>query len=107
MGLDKAFIELDGVPLWRRQLQILEALAPDQLFIAGPPRDEWEEANAIVIPDAESGAGPLAGLVEGLRRSSTGLLVTIAVDLPHMTTDYLRELVDSCAADCGVVPSYG
>ncbi len=107
MGVDKAFIEIGGVPLWRRQLKILEALAPEQLFIAGPAHEEWEEANCIIVPDAEPGAGPLAGLVAALRASSAPLLLTIAIDLPNITSDYLRGLLDYCSADCGIVPSYG
>ena len=107
MGVDKAFIEIDGVPLWRRQLKILEALAPEQLFIAGPAHDEWQEANCIIIPDAEAGAGPLAGVVAALRASSAPLLLTLAIDLPNMTSDYLREVIDRCSNDRGVVPSYG
>jgi molybdopterin-guanine dinucleotide biosynthesis protein A len=107
MGTDKAFIEIDGVPLWRRQLQILESLAPEQLFIAGPPHEEWQETNAIIIGDTEPGAGPLAGIVAALRASSAPLLLTLAVDLPEMTADYLRALHACCSAEGGVVPSYG
>ena len=63
MGRDKAFVEIDGVPLWRRQLQLLEELLPHELFIAGPAHDEWQQTNCIIIPDAEPDAGPLAGIV--------------------------------------------
>lgn len=107
MGEDKAFIEINGVPLWRRQLQMLEALRPQELFIAGPAHDEWHDANAIVIADAEGGAGPLGGLVAGLRRSSAPMLLTLAIDLPKMTADYLRQLLGLCSVDAGVVPGYG
>ena len=107
MGTDKAFIEIDGVPLWRRQLQVLEELRPHELFIAGPPDEEWQEMNCIIIPDAEPNAGPLAGIIAALQRCSTPLLLVMAVDLPNMTSHYLRQLVDSRAADCGVVPGYG
>ncbi len=107
MGEDKAFIEVGGVPLWQRQLQMLQSLGPDELFIAGPAHDEWQEAGAIIIPDAAPGAGPLGGIVAGLRRCSAPILLTVAIDLPKISAHYLRELVDSCSADCGAVPSYG
>jgi molybdenum cofactor guanylyltransferase len=107
MGADKAFIEISGVPLWRRQLQLLESLAPEQLFIAGPAHDEWQEADCIIIPDAEAGTGPLAGIVAALRESSAPLVLTLAIDLPSMTVEYLRALLSRCWPDCGVVPSYG
>lgn len=107
MGENKAFIEINGVPVWRRQLQVLESLRPRELFIAGPAHDEWETANAIIISDAEANAGPLGGLIAALRQSSATLVLTLAIDLPHMTSDYLRELLDLCGDERGVVPSYG
>jgi molybdopterin-guanine dinucleotide biosynthesis protein A len=107
MGTDKAFIEIEGVPLWRRQLQLLEELRPDELFIAGPLRAEWQEMNCIIIPDAKQNAGPLAGIVAALQRCSAPLLLVIAIDLPNMTSRYLRELLHSCASDRGVIPSHG
>ena len=107
MGTDKAFIEIGDVPLWRRQLQLLETLRPHELFIAGPAHEEWQEMNCIIIPDAEPNSGPLSGIVAALQRCSGPLLLVIAVDLPNMTTDYLRQLVDSCASEIGVVPTTG
>ena len=107
MGTDKAFLRIDGVPLWQRQLQMLQQLVPSELFIAGPPHKEWQEMNCIIVPDAEPGAGPLAGIVAALQRCSAPLLLVVAVDLPNMTSRYLRELVDSCVGEAGTVPSYG
>ena len=106
MGTDKAFIDIEGVPLWRRQLQLLEELQPHEVFIAGPAHAEWQERNCIIIPDAEPGAGPLAGIVAALQRCSATLLMVMAVDLPKMTSRYLRDLADLCVVDRGVVPSH-
>jgi molybdopterin-guanine dinucleotide biosynthesis protein A len=103
-GTDKAFIEIDGVPLWRRQLQMLEALRPHELFLAGPRHEEWQEMNCIIIPDAEVNAGPLAGIAAALQRCSAPLLLVMAVDLPNMTHGYLHQLVGSCGSGIGIVP---
>jgi molybdopterin-guanine dinucleotide biosynthesis protein A len=105
MGTDKAFIELEGVPVWRRQLRMMQQLEPTEIFISGPPHDEWKHADCVIIPDAESNAGPLAGLVAALRRCTTPLLLTLAIDLPNMTSDYLRGLMNSCAANVGALPA--
>ena len=104
MGVDKALIEIDGLPLWRRQVAVLRELQPDELFIAGPSRDEWCDNGAIVIPDAQPDAGPLAGLIAALRRCSNSHLLTLAVDLPHMTADYLNRLLRSCCNRAGIIP---
>ena len=104
MGRDKAFVEVDGVPLWRRQLRVLEQLAPAEIFLAGPARPEWKDAGWTIIPDAEENSGPLAGLASALRRCSTPLLLALAVDLPNITSDYLHLLLALCTAQRGVVP---
>ncbi|HEX8281155.1 MAG TPA: formate dehydrogenase accessory sulfurtransferase FdhD [Chthoniobacterales bacterium] len=104
MGRDKAFIEIGGVPLWRRQLRTLEQLAPAELFLAGHARAEWQDAACTIIPDAQEDSGPLAGIVSALRRSSSPLLLVLAVDLPNITRDDLQRLLDLCTNECGVVP---
>lgn len=104
MGRNKALIEIKGVPLWQRQLQILEELAPTEIFLAGPSHSEWEGAVWIVVPDAQENAGPLGGLIGALRCCRTSLLLTLAVDLPQITSAYLRRLLDLCERDKGVVP---
>ncbi len=104
MGCDKAFIEIHGVPLWQRQLRILRQLGPHEVFIAGPAHADWIDACDAIVPDARDGAGPLAAVVASLRRCATPLLLTLAVDLPRMTTDYLRELLAGCADGIGLIP---
>jgi molybdopterin-guanine dinucleotide biosynthesis protein A len=107
MGKDKAFIEFDGLPLWRRQLQLLCELGPHELFLSGPAHEEWRENDCIIVPDAQADAGPLAGLVATLRRCSAPLLVALAVDLPHMTAQHLSGLVALCSDDVGIIPRTG
>ena len=107
MGCDKAFVEIHGVPLWQRQLRVLRSLQPCEKFIAGPARPEWIEACDAIVPDAPDGAGPLAGLVASLRRCSTPLLLALAIDLPQMTPDYLRDLIAVCTDNVGAIPYQG
>ncbi len=104
MGRDKAFLEIDGKPLWQRQLGILQELVPSEIFIAGPSRAEWLQAGLEVVPDAVNGSGPLAGLVGVLRRCTTPHLLAFAVDLPNMTPDFLRRLLASCHPGKGIIP---
>lgn len=104
MGRDKAFLEFDSVPLWRRQMATLQALNPNTIFIAGRLQGEALGTNCEIVADARENAGPLAGLVGALRRCATPLLLALAVDLPGMNADYLRGLIDASAEKIGVVP---
>ena len=90
MGRDKAFLEFEGEPLWRRQLETLRKLSPEQLMISGPPHDEWREYE--IVADEIAGAGPLAGVAAALQRCTAPRLFVLAVDLPRMTADFLRSL---------------
>jgi molybdenum cofactor guanylyltransferase len=103
MGADKALIEIDGQPLWRRQLEALRRLSPDQLLLSGPERDPVIET----VRDEVVGAGPLAGISAALDRSSWPLVVVLAIDLPMMTTAFLRSLLQLCREEQGIVPQRG
>jgi len=104
MGRNKAFIRIEGVPLWQRQLSILRQLYPAEIFLAGPPRPEWSGAGCIIISDAREDCGPLGGLVAALRRCSTKFLLVLAVDLPNITFEHLHLLVGLCSEGKGVIP---
>ena len=104
MGRDKAFIEMGGVALWRRQLAILRQLFPEDLFISGPPHHDWLEEGLRVVADAEEHVGPLAGIVAGLRQCSGELLLVLAIDLPNMTANFYRSLLELSNDGRGAVP---
>ncbi|MGH8164761.1 MAG: molybdenum cofactor guanylyltransferase [Rhodanobacteraceae bacterium] len=99
MGRDKALLEIDGEPLWRRQLATLRRLAPEQLMISGPARD-----GAEAVADEIENAGPLAGITAALHKCTAPLLVVLAVDLSRMTADFLQSLLTFCRDGKGVVP---
>ena len=94
MGRDKALLEIDGEPLWRRQLATLRRLSPEQLMISGPPRDGEYEA----VADEIENAGPLAGVAAALRKCTSPLLVVLAVDLPR---DDAALSCKPCSLLCG------
>lgn len=99
MGRDKALLEIDGQPLWRRQLETLRALNPEQLMVSGRT---FDGAEAVV--DRWTNAGPLAGVAAALERCSAPLLVVLAVDLPRMTSRFLESLLAAAREGRGVVP---
>ena len=103
MGRDKTFLDFDGESLWQRQLNTLRRLQPDEILISGPPREEWKQW--VVIADEKANAGPLAGVCAALRYCAGPMLLVLAIDLPMMTADYLRFLLESCGDQQGVVPT--
>ncbi|MBX3746704.1 MAG: molybdenum cofactor guanylyltransferase [Verrucomicrobiae bacterium] len=104
MGRDKAWIELDGHPLLRRQLDLARAAGADDLWISGRPDTDYSGLDAPVLLDRTPGLGPLAGLHRGLEAARHDLVLALAVDLARLTPDWLRLVAGHGAPGCGAVP---
>ena len=108
MGHDKRLLVVDWkgepVPLWKRQLNVLGELAPVELLISGLPDLEYPQ-DVRVVPDRIENGGPLAGILTCLEAAQSKLLLILAVDLPSMSSNYLRSLVAGSTLRRGVVPA--
>ena len=104
MGRDKALLPLaDGRLLWQRQLAVLQALEPAELFISGPAREGFPP-DVPLLADEFPGRGPLGGLAAALGAMESPRLVVLAIDLPRMTAEFLRGMLAREAG--GVVPRH-
>ena len=110
MGRDKRLLIVDWkgepVPLWKRQLNVLRELAPLELLVSGSADLEYP-LDVRVVPDRIEDGGPLVGILSCLEAAQSRLLLVLAVDLPNMSSRYLRSLVQASARGCGVVPAIG
>jgi molybdenum cofactor guanylyltransferase len=91
MGVDKAFVELDGRTLLARALEIARSLTPDVRIVGDPARFA---PYAPVVEDIFRDCGPLAGIHAALRSSPTELNLILAVDLPFVSPALLQYLMD-------------
>jgi molybdopterin-guanine dinucleotide biosynthesis protein A len=105
MRTNKALIEYEGMPLWRFQIDKLSKLGPDQLFFSVQPDLEFPAGLWQFVHDRAAGLGPLGGLEAALRQTESGLLVTLAVDMPQITVDFLRDLLEE-SGPTGTVPLF-
>jgi molybdopterin-guanine dinucleotide biosynthesis protein A len=103
MGSPKALVEVEGRPLWRRQVELLQGLGPAELMISAG--EDWavEPGPWAVVRDRVPGMGPLGGIAAALESMSSDLLLVLAVDMPDMSAGFLGEIVRS-AGPGGVVP---
>lgn len=105
MGRDKALIEVDGMTLLERSIDLLRPHCREVLVMADPSR--YEPLHAQVIPDDAPGNGPLGAIVTALRKARYGRLVVVACDLPHLSDRLiirLKDLLDH--GDDAVVPRH-
>jgi molybdopterin-guanine dinucleotide biosynthesis protein A len=104
MGMDKATLRIAGEPLWSRQLRLLRELHPESLLVSARTPPAWCPPDIPVALDAEPSRGPLSGVAAALAPMRTSHLLVLAVDLPRMTTEYLRQILERARPGCGVVP---
>lgn len=107
MGQDKAGLLIDGQPLWQRQVGVLRAIHPAELFISGRADGPYQGAGIPIIQDTEPDLGPLGGLAAAFHHATTDWLLVLAIDLPKMTADFLTGLVREVSPGIGLVPVLG
>ena len=104
MGRDKALLPVEGQPLLARQIETVRAAGAAEILISGRP--EYAAFGCRVIQDNYLDIGPLAGIEAALLVAAHPLLLVLAVDLPHMTADYLRQLLADCTPNLGAIPCH-
>jgi molybdopterin-guanine dinucleotide biosynthesis protein A len=104
MERDKAFLTVEGVTLVRRQAALLVAVGCSEVLISGRPGVDYGVPGTRIVLDPGKERGPLGGLVAALRTMKHERLVVLAVDLPHMTVDFLQRAIAAGTADVSVVP---
>jgi molybdopterin-guanine dinucleotide biosynthesis protein A len=97
MGRDKATMEVEGRPLGMRPVEALGPMVAE-VVVAGRALPGLE---ARVVADPVPGAGPLAGVVAGLRAVRTPLAVAVACDMPSLVPAVVAMLLDRLRADPG------
>ena len=107
MGRDKATLELEGMPLWQRQVGLLHSLSPSALFISARHAPAWLPAQARFIADPVPTRGPLGGIAVTLAAMHATHLLALAVDMPAMTEAHLAMLWSAASPGCGVLPWLG
>src|SRR5262245_37890128 len=100
MNLDKAWLEIDGVPMIERTVAAAK-LATGRLGIivnaANPQVERYEKlaesCDAGLIFDLHEHLGPLGGIHTALAHCTTGeSALILACDLPFITTEFLSFL---------------
>ena len=105
MGRDKALIELDGITLLDRAVDLLRPHTREVLVIGDP--DKYKPEHATVIPDDRPGKGPLGGLVTALKHARYVRLIVLACDLPNISDRLLIHLKNELIGDYdAVVPRH-
>lgn len=110
MGRDKALLEVDGVPLWRRQGDVLRRAGATEMFLSARPDQPWVASTSgfdAVLHDALPGCGPIAGITAALERMTHPHLAVLAIDLPAIGPAWFSALSGQISPGVGVVGRHG
>ena len=101
MGRDKALLPLGDQTLIERVLAAARPLGYPCIIIGDPTT--YAHLGLSVHPDRRPGLGPLGGLHTALSTTAAPVLL-LACDLPFITPEFLRYLVDRRGPHQAVVP---
>ena len=104
MGFPKHLIEIEGVPLWRRQMDLLSRAGAGATALSLGSEQPVPDPAIEVVLDAFPDSGPLGGIAAALTWSPHPLVLVLAVDLPLMTLEVLQKILDMCDEQHGCVP---
>ena len=95
-GGDKLAADFGGRPLLHRPIEALATVCREIVVVAGAdgglsvPGDL--RVPLRIVRDEEPGAGPLAGLLTGLRAATGSIVIVVGGDMPSLVPDLLHEL---------------
>lgn len=90
MGMEKAFVVLDGRTLLARMLDLARSVTADVRIVGNPVKFQ---PFAPVVEDVFARCGPLGGIHAALRSSQTDLNLILAVDVPFVSFAFLQFLI--------------
>ena len=101
MGENKAFIQIDGIPIIKRIHALFGGLF-DEILIVTNQKGLYKALDAKIYKDIFTGAGVAGGLYTGLFFSSRPYSFCVAADMPFLSKAVIEYLI-SCMDDYDVI----
>ncbi|MCE5212709.1 MAG: molybdenum cofactor guanylyltransferase [Deltaproteobacteria bacterium] len=94
MGVNKAFLEIDGIRLIDKILAVYRQLFPEIIIVTNDPSSYTEFTDTIIVTDIYKGKGPLGGIYTGLFYSKNDYAFVSACDMPSLNRDFILYMID-------------
>jgi molybdopterin-guanine dinucleotide biosynthesis protein A len=91
-GANKAFVEVDGIPLIERVAGVLQSIFEQTVIVTNSP-EEYSYLNMPMRRDVIPGLGPLGGILTGLQMIPGKAGFFVACDMPFLSPDLIRYMV--------------
>lgn len=99
-GVDKGWVEFQGIPLIEHVIRRLAPQTDQILIIANRSIERYQQLGHTVIQDQIAGFhGPLAGIHVALHTITTPLALVVPTDAPLLPVDLLTQLATKTRID--------
>jgi len=95
-GVDKSLLPINGIPLISKIVNQLKKHF-DNIIIGSNDFQKYQFLNLPIVPDQESGKGPLMGILSCLSESKTEINFITACDIPIINNEIIHKMI--CNAD--------
>ncbi|MBN1302054.1 MAG: molybdenum cofactor guanylyltransferase [Melioribacteraceae bacterium] len=93
MGENKALLKVNDDRIVDLVVNLMRSVFDHNIIITNTPED-FEHLNIPLYKDIYEYQGPLAGIHSGLKHSATEQNFVMSVDMPLMTSEIIRYIVD-------------
>ena len=101
MGVDKALLEIDGVPMAQRVAQALSGATHSSVLLIGGPSSTAQLLGLAHEPDVIEGEGPLVGVWTAMSATAGDVIIS-ACDLPFLDVATVSKFLDARCASADV-----
>jgi molybdopterin-guanine dinucleotide biosynthesis protein A len=103
MGRNKAFLELEGIPLVEHVLRTFRGIFPKVMIVSSDPA-AYRSYDAMVVADEIDKPGPLTGIYSGLLHSTDEHNFIAACDMPFLHPGLISYMAGLVKGQDIVVP---
>lgn len=94
MGVNKAFLPIDGIRLIEKTLDIYRQIFNEIIIVTNDPLAYIEFADAAIVTDIYKGKGPAGGIYTGLFYAKNSYAFVSACDMPFLNKDFILYMID-------------
>ncbi len=104
MGVNKAFLKMDGTFLIDRILSVYQNIFSEIIIVTNDPLSYTAFPNTMIVTDIYKGKGSLGGIYTGLFYSRHDYAFVAACDMPSLNENFIRYMIGQSGKHDIVVP---
>lgn len=102
----KGLLEIEGISIIKRQLEILRPIFDNIIIVTNSPQ-AYKDLGAALVSDIILCKGPLGGIYSALKQSDTLYNFIVASDMPCLNSLLIRYMSSKISGYDAVVPELG